>query len=79
MKKYALLVLLFCVTMVLGVLVYQTAHEHMTIASVTEEVSGREKTDDRRVNEEAFSEATKEIAREGGKSVARFLFSLIYK
>lgn len=77
MKKYALLILLFCVTMALGVLVYQTAYEHTVVASVSEKVTDQGK--DTQVKEEAFSEATKEIAREGGKSVARFLFSLIYK
>ncbi len=79
MKKYALLILLFCATMALGVLVYQAAYQHTIVASVSEEVISTDKVKETQVKEEAFSEATKEIAREGGKSIARFLFSLIYK
>lgn len=79
MKKYALLILLFCVTMVLGVLVYQTAYQHTVVAAVSEKTISADQVKETQVKEDAFSEATKEIAREGGKSVARFLFSLIYK
>lgn len=79
MKKYALLVLLFCATVVLGVLVYQTAYEHTVAASVKEETVSVEKMNETLVKEDTFAEATKEIAKESGKSAARFLFSLIYK
>lgn len=77
MKKYALLILLFCATMAFGALVYQAAHQQTLLAS--EEVISADKVKETQVKEEAFSETTKEIAREGGKSVARFLFALIYK
>ncbi|MBX2951108.1 MAG: hypothetical protein KF870_01295 [Leadbetterella sp.] len=77
MKKYALLILLFCATIAFGALVYQAAHEQTALAS--EEVMAADKMKETQVKEEAFSETTKEIAREGGKSVTRFLFSLIYK
>lgn len=77
MKKYALLLVLFCATMAFGVLVYHTAHQQTVLAS--EEAVSADKMKELQVKEEAFSETTKEIAREGGKSVARFLFSLIYK
>lgn len=77
MKKYALLLVLFCATMAFGVLVYQTAHQQTVLA--TEESVSADKMRDLQVKEEAFSETTKEIAREGSKSIARFLFSLIYK
>ncbi|WP_367913060.1 hypothetical protein [Leadbetterella sp. DM7] len=77
MKKYALLILLFCVTMAFGTLFYQAAYQHTVAASAQESTLPADK--DTRVKEDAFSDATKELAREGGKSVTRFLFSLIYK
>lgn len=77
MKKYALLILLFCVTVVLGALVYQTAYEH-TLTASSREIPA-ENVHDTVVKEDTFTEATKEMAREGGKSAVRFLFSLIYK
>lgn len=79
MKKYALLILLFCATVVLGALVYQTAYQHTVVAAASEEACTVEKTNDALVKQDAFTEATKEIAREGTKSVTHFLFSLIYK
>ena len=79
MKKYALLVLLFGVTLLLGVMVYKAAHEHMALTSISEESMSSEKVFEKQVKEEAFAETTRELAREGGKSVAHFLFSLIYK
>lgn len=79
MKKYALLILLFCATVVLGALVYQTAYEHTVAASLKEGNVSVEKTNESLVKEDTFAEATKEIAKESGKSAARFLFSLIYK
>lgn len=77
MKKYALLVLLFCAMVLLGAMMYQTAHQHTLTASSSEVTV--EKTNELVVKEDVFSEATKEMAREGGKSAVRFLFSLIYK
>ncbi len=77
MKKYALLVLLFCATVLLGAMMYRTAHQH-TLTAASQEVPV-EKTYESVVKEDVFSETTKEMAREGGKSAVRFLFSLIYK
>ena len=76
MKKYGLLALLFCATLALGWLVFQTAHTYTLEASAKPET---ERTAEMVVKEDAISETTKEMAREGGKSAVRFLFSLIYK
>jgi hypothetical protein len=72
MKKYALLVLLCCVTLVLGGMVYHTAVQQTVAAekaAVVEDKGGKA----------SFGEATRDLAREGGKSLAHYLFSLIYK
>lgn len=78
MKKYALLILLFCATLAFGTLVYQAAYEQ-TVAASVKEAGSSEKGNETLVKEDAFSEATKEMAKESGKSAVRFLFSLIYK
>ena len=76
MKKYALLVILLCVTLFFGVLVYQTAYEQTVMVKAA---GAAESAVETLANEEAFSKATKEMAKESGKSAMHFLFSLIYK
>ncbi|ADQ16748.1 hypothetical protein Lbys_1018 [Leadbetterella byssophila DSM 17132] len=74
MKKYALLILLCCVTLLLGVMVYHTAYQHTVAAS-----ENKQSSEITQVSETNWAETTKEKAREGGKSLAHYLFSLIYK
>ncbi len=72
MKKYALLLLLCFVTLALGGMVYHTAVQQTVAAEkavVVEDKGGQA----------SFGDTTRELAREGGKSLAHYLFSLIYK
>lgn len=77
MKKYLLLASLFFATVTLGALAYTNVN------SASEPVVLSEKSNSfTKVSEEETSsvvEASKEIAQEATESVARFLFSLIYK
>jgi hypothetical protein len=72
MKKYALLLLLCCVTLLLGGMVYHTAVQQTVTAEKTVEVEDKG-------GKTSFGETTRELARESGKSLTHYLFTLIYK
>ncbi len=87
MKKYLLLLTLFCATFAMGTLLYNAAHQNTSIASISGESSVfSERT---QVKQSAALESEessnglvdmgKELVKDASESVARFIFSLIYK
>lgn len=91
MKKYLLLLTLFCATFAMGTLLFNAAHQNTSIASIADEstfeeglFSGRAEVKESvsKENEDASSglvEITKEAIKDGSEVLAKFIFSLIYK
>ena len=85
MKKSVLLKLLLGFTLVYGAFVYHSASH--TDLSLENKITQRLEEQKNRIETEAkeseissdWVEAAKDLAQKAGESVARFLFSLIYK
>jgi hypothetical protein len=91
MKKYLLLFTLFCATFAMGTLLYNAAHQNTSIASISDDNEMKEgffldratlkesKLEEDGSAAEGLVEMSKEVIKDASESMARFIFSLIYK
>jgi hypothetical protein len=91
MKKYLLLLTLSCATFAMGTLLFNEAHKNTSIASISDGSTAEkgmffERTEikesamsDRENTSTGFKEVSKELIKDASESVAKFIFSLIYK
>ena len=91
MKKYLLLLSMFCATFAMGTLLFNAAHKNTSIASISDDSDSEKElfTGRTQVKESVMSnqedsssglvDMSKEVVKDGSEVVARFIFSLIYK
>lgn len=77
-RKYFLLFFLFSATLALGAFVFSSAHLNSELSSNKETMSGAFEQEAKE-GEGVVKETVKEAGVKATESVARFLFSLIYK
>ena len=91
MKKYLLLLTLFCATFAMGTLLFNAAHQNTSIAAISDENTSdsglfldraevkESVMSDKENTSNGFKEVSKELIKDASESTARFIFSLIYK
>lgn len=79
MKKYILLVILICATVVMGVFVINSAHHNTAEATLSDADKVELQVAENALEDNSIKETIMEGGKKVTKRVAEFLFSFIYK